>query len=327
MKSMLGVFAKTLDQVCAQARDRFGDDVLPSGLKAASMALVISAAATAAQAQAQVEYGDAPQAQTTQVTDADGRHNGNTVARVAGGIAGAVLGSNMTKGAGGLMRAVGILGMGYLGQTAGDILTRDATDQNGRPVTQAGYDAQGRPVYKTIDAPSAKVNRGSYEDAISRASAPLPVHAGGNKLALDAQTHSGLYALMVDAAASRIVARQANVELDRAELARAVAPRDPARAGNFSRANREYAEAFQAYSASYRQVSEVLSIADRNGFDVSAQKTLMAVVPADLRMEAAAPIDWPGVHERVREMHSAQTTAFADMPALAPRRGQVERYR
>jgi len=216
-------------------------------------------------------------------------------------------------------------------------MTRNTTDQQGRPVVRAGTDSRGRPVYQTLGEPLRQgsdmdpvhVTREAYEQALAKSSAPAPAPGATHRRSLDTQTHAGLYALMVEAAASRAVAAMANRDLDQAELARAVAPRDAQKAAAFSQANRNYAQAFQTYATSYRQASEAIALADRNGFDVSAQMLLMGTMPADLRRAPGVAINWPGVDYRIRELGSRmqldQSASYAEVSALGSQRPERQR--
>lgn len=387
MKSTLKAFGATLDQVCAGARDRFGTQCVSDDAQAISTSLAMAEASqrtsmpimksmgvlafttavavssaivqTPVEAQTMVLQNSAKQstlaAHAPAVDPLTAGRTENGVARVAGGIGGALLGGALTQGSGGLVKTAAVLGLGYLGQAMGDMLTRKVTDQNGHEVYQDGVDREGKPIYRPIlsaeEASKAQSNvqvlqpgtqanpiqlsKEVYENAISRASAfstsPFPGQTPSTLRELDQQTHVSLYSMMVNTVAIRAIAKSSYFDLDRTELARAVSPNNPEKAAEFSAANKAYAQSFTAYSMAYRQTAQALAIADKTGFDVSAQKTLMAVVPGDLRREPGAPISWPGVDDRIRELAASsnldQTASFAEISAQSQKTTARERPR
>lgn len=250
--------------------------------------------------------------------------NENAAARIVGGVAGALLGGAITKGADSLTKAVTVLGLGFLGQSAGDILTRNLTDQNGNPVVKVGTDSRGQPVYESVLTTSfamgmkmpKRVSREVYTDAVSRASAEIPIPPvlpnGGTFRALEKEQHTGIYALMVASAVARSEAIRINKDLDVAELAKAVAPYDLKTVATFKAANDAYAKAFQIYVKAFQQVSVAIATAEKNQFEVASQRLLMAVVPGDLRFEPGTTIHWPGVDERLHALQTVDPLAAAE---------------
>jgi|GEM_PF-5775208 len=240
----------------------------------------------------------------------------NQQAKAMGGLAGGILGAVITQGSGsGLTKAVAVIGMGLLGATAGDILTKPVTDQNGNLVAQVGTDSRGQPIMRPVSnamirpgfAPGMLVTPEVYDDAVARASAPYPTPAmtgvnGAVYRTLDHETHCRLYGLMVETVATRAFAKAADLELDRAELARALDQSSKVKANDFAVANSLYAKAFKQYAALYQQTSQVLAIAAKGGFDVSAQQYLFSTVPGNLKNDLAAPISWPGVERKTERL-------------------------
>lgn len=276
-----------------------------SSIRAFSVALAAAAAMSS------------PVMAIAQTYDKDGRSENNTASRIAGGVAGALLGNLLGKDANAFWKPALTLGGAYAGQTVGDMATRTPIDQNGQPVVQNGVDADGRPVYIPLASanpgsllpkpgarPPANISQSAYNEAIRISSgfqpAPAQIGIDGQQWrALTDQVHVSLYNMMVDAVASRAVAKLANNDLDSAELARAVAPGDAKRVAEFTVANQAYANAFRAYSQSFQQANQALAIAERNGFNVSAQRVLMATIPGDLK-QSTPNVSWPRLDDAIR---------------------------
>jgi len=375
MKNTMKLFGTTLDQVCLFVRERFGDQSVSdeslnvsssiavanaahrrgdtsrsNNILAFTAAVALSAAQMPATAQTVVVVdGGAARAESVSREALTAKSPNNTAARVVGGVAGAAVGNSLTKGSGTAGKVVAVLGLGYLGQAIGDILTSNATDQHGNPIVKS-VDSQGNQTYRAVSKPVAlaedvqdvrpgternptRISWEVYEQAIALASAERPLRTSRNDGArtLDPQTHAGLYALIVETAASRSVAKFANEDLDAKELARAVAPGDAQKKANFSLANRTYAQTYKAYDTSYRQAVQALAIAERNGFDVSSQRLLMGVIPPDIRRTTGAPIHWPGVDARIGELDSQvnedREVSFRDISLLAQRDSSRTRQR
>lgn len=302
MKNSLKLFGSTLNQVCEITKETLGDASVSSSARALSSAIALAAAMTGP-AFAQNQHAN----QLVGEVQTDGRADGNTTARVVGGAVGSIAGLALTKDASGLAKVVTAFGLGYIGQSIGDILTRNATDKNGNPVIKVGYDQQGHPIYEPLinGMTHGQAKTAAYHQAIKLASAnesAPPISVGGKQLKqLESSMHTGLYSLMVDAAAKRAVAILANNELDRAEMNRAISPSRQTEVA-FSIANDAYRQAFIAYTSSYRKVDDVISIAQRSGFDVSAQQLMMSELPGDISRDLKLPIHWPGVDQKIREI-------------------------
>lgn len=236
----------------------------------------------------------------------------NKTAKTVGGLTGAVIGGVLSRGSGGLAKTAAIVGMGIVGATVGNILTSNVADRNGHVAIQVGTDRDGQPVYETILTtpirPGVKqlpqrITREVYDDAIARASAQTATPGATGKngetyRALNSQMQTNLYKLMVNSVVARATAVQANQDLDEAELARSISPYDSVAVAEFTKANETYANAFRLYADAYKQVSQAIATAEKNGFDISAQKLLMAVVPGNTRIAPGAVISWPGVNSR-----------------------------
>lgn len=377
MKNTMKLFGTTLDQVCSYVRDRFSDQSVSSAaldvsssiavangahrrgdssrsanILAFTAAVALSAAQVPVMAQTVIVIDDgAAKAQATSREAIAAKSPDNVAARVVGGIAGAAVGNSISKGAGALGKTAAVVGLGYLGQAIGDILTSNATDQHGNPIVKS-VDAQGRQTYRAVSKASVpalandvqdvtpgternptRISSEVYEQAIAQASSEYPLESTRheNRRTLDRQTHVGLYSLIVEAAASRSVAKFANEDLDAKELARAVAPGDAQKKANFSLANRTFAQSYKAYDNAYRQAVQALSIADRNGFDVSSQRLLMGVIPPDIRRTAGASIHWPGVDARIGELDAQvsedRQVSFRDVSLLAHKDSSRARQR
>ncbi len=301
--------------VLREALKVFSHPPLSASMRVFSTALVAAAALTHSPAMAQTY-------------DANGRSENNTIARVFGGLGGAVLGNLVAKDANNVWKTGLTLGGAYLGQSVGDMATRTPTDQNGRPIVQTGIDAQGRPVYtplsdmqqgSALPRPGsripAQISQATYDEAIRVASgyqvAPATLGSDGQEWrAMDVQVHTALYSMMVETVALRAIARLALNDLNSADLARAVAPGDPRRVAEFAAVNQAYSQAFRAYAQSYQQVSQALGTAERNNFNVTAQRVLMATVPGDLKSNAGIQAHWPRVDDTIRAK-SAEISAVA----------------
>lgn len=343
MKSTLKAFGATFDQVCSLVRETIGEHGLLNGAQEISSALAVSTAADRFRGVASGKWMLAsvfaaatvlshPPAMA-QNTSGDGRTEGNTSARVVGGMGGAILGAVLTRGSSSLGQAAAIVGLGYVGQSLGDMATRKVTDQKGNPVVQTGTDAQGRPIYQSA---SSLITQNAYTAAIQKASSPYPAvdtigPNGVHLRVLDKDSHVGLYSLMVETIANRALAKLAVNELDKTEVARAIAPNDPKRSADFSMANQTYTQLFNSYATSFQQTSQAIFIAKRNGFDVSSQELLMSVVPGDLRANINAPLHWPGVDDRIRvlgaKMNLDHTATYAELYSMNEHPTHVLRQR
>lgn len=261
--------------------------------------------------------------------DKDGRSENNTTARVAGGLIGAIAGNALASDANALWKGVITATGAYVGQSVGDAATRRAVDQNGNPIERT-VDERGRVIYKPIvsrdsvgrmnvvnpllprpgDRIPSSITTETFNEALRIASgygsAQPGVGSNGQQWrALDSDVHNGIYTMMVDAVAHRQIAKLAVNDLNAAEVAMAVS-QNPAtkyqKAADYTAANKAYIQAFQAYATSYQQVNSAINIAERNGFDVTAQRVLMATVPSDLKFDMPMVSSWPRVDDRVREI-------------------------
>lgn len=318
MKSTLKVLGATLDQVAAISTERLGQAAVSPVAGALAAAIALAAAmAPVQEAHADAVFsggavvGGGAYSGGRTVGGLVSEHEGqasssaNTVGRVVGGVGGAVLGDALTKGQGGLLKVVGVLGGAFLGHKVGDALTKSEDERT-------TYDV------RNPNAPGGqvKMTRAAYQDALNRASSPYPsaLPAGSRAVRqLEPETHAGLYRLITDAAAQRIAAAQAGAELDRAEMALAVNPADKASKQKFSLANQAYRVSFDGYAAAYRQMVQAVSLGERSGYDVSSHRALMSLIPPDIRQAAAVDVSsWPGVNSRLAELSSPSPSATVD---------------
>lgn len=322
MKNTLKVLGATLNQVAALSAQRLG----PAAINPVAGALVASIALVAAMAPAQEAHADGVisggavvgggvhmggRSVGSLVADREDPSSvtGNTVGRVVGGIGGAAIGDALTKGRGGLIKVVGVLGGAFLGHKAGDELTKTEDEKVTYQVSNA-------------NAPGGQVRmtRAVYQEALSRASAPYPAPMpSGSRAArqLDPETHAGLYRLITDAAAQRIAATQAGAELDRAEMALAVSQADAVNKQKFNQASQTYRVSFDGYAAAYRQMAQALSLGERVGYDVSSHRALMSLIPPDIRQPAVVDVStWPGVSARLAEVKGQSLAPSATVDEL-----------
>lgn len=322
MKSTLKVLGATLNQVAAMSAERLGQ----AAISPAAGALVASIALAAAMAPAQDAHADAVFSGGAVI--GGGAHTGgrtvgslvadredpspsaaNSAGRIVGGVGGAAIGDALTKGHGGLVKVIGVLGGAFLGHKVGDELTKTEDEK-------ATYQ------FRNANAPSGqvKMTRAAYQEALSRASAPYPAPMPANSRAarqLEPETHAGLYRLITDAAAQRVAASQAGAELDRAEMALAVNPIDAANKQKFNQANQAYRVSFDGYAVAYRQMAQALSLGERVGYDVSSHRTLMSLIPPDIRQPAVVDVStWPGVSTRLAEVKAQSSAPSATIDEL-----------
>lgn len=362
MRSTIKLFGSTLDQVCSYFGDQLGDKAInPSAKIMASSILVASAservtgnavrvagvfaltAATAmgvavapvpAHAQSVIVVDSAPDSSLQQKVS---NITTNDVARVVGGIFGALAGNSLTQGSGTLSKTVGILGGGYLGQAAGNYITEDPAKRSAQAqpvkanVQQASVMQEGQGARPGTESNPTYITREVYENAITRVSSSQPIPATPNSRQMDPNTHSGLYALMLDTASSRAIAKLALNEMQSAELARAVTPGDVGKAANFSQAGRAYKLAFSAYDASFRQTSQAIAIAERNNFDVTSHRLMMGVMPSSIQRDAGATVNWPGMDQRISELSASQhvdgVVSLGDLSTMGSRQEAPSRMR
>lgn len=285
------------------------------------LALTLSALSLAAAAECvDTTLGARPSmpSESMAIPSRDGRTENNLAARVGGGVGGALIGALLTQNSGAALQMASVVVLGFLGQTAGDILTRNTVDEDGNPVIKVGTDARGRPVYESVlvgpirpGMPVLKhISPDSYANALDRASAPKPARAlsatnGTAYLTLDNETHCNLYRLMVDTVAKRLIAMQAMLKLNEADVKRSVTPASNELALEFHFTNLTYKKVFYDYSRTYQQLSKALSVAESNHYDVSAQVLLMQLVPGDIKLTPGCDLDWPGVAQRLEAITSA----------------------
>lgn len=294
MKATLKILGATLNQVVHQVGDGAS-----APARALALSLVLAASgpvhagvsgygAGAEEADAEMAAQDA----------ADGRHEGNTAARVLGGLAGAGVGAAITRKSSDWVRALGVLTGAYAGQAAGDVLTRDTVvvGPDGKPIKKNaaalknGPEAYRNAVFTTFSAQGVGARREQGDNAVGSHSKPLP-----------SDLHKNLADLMVEAAASRVIASRLLENLDTAELYNASAPNDQRRAAAVNAAGESYQTAFYTYATNHRNAWNVIDMASGRGFDVSAQRMVMGVMPADLRSKLGQSIDWPGVRQKVAQ--------------------------
>jgi hypothetical protein len=362
MNNLLKTFSATLSQVQDTCKERFGATAVKKESQSMSLAMSLTQASErftvnaksaagavtlAAAALASPSIGYAQEAidynyQTPQSTQSEQSKSDNTSARVGGGLLGGILGLAMTQHSPPAVKAVVTGGLAFLGAGVADgMANKKVTDENGNLVTRT-VDAQGRPVYQSLGAgiplPGTpgrampqKITSETYREAIDRSASSMPYAArksreGQQYKTLEPSTHRGLYGLMVDTVSARAIAKIANSDLDAADLARTVARNDPQKQAAFSAANLAYKNAFKAYAESHQQTHAALNVAERSGFDVSAQRLLMNLVPSDLRAQTGASIHWPGVDERIRELGSKMNLeSKASMETLAIESQQATR--
>ena len=247
-----------------------------------------------------------------------GRGAHQTAARVSGGVLGALLGAAVTEGSGGLARAAAVIGLGYLGQTMGGILTQKVTDQDGNPVIANGVDANGRPQYLSVSVkmpdPGAKhtpddVSTELYQqslrmssDVASLAQQKSREGADGRQYRpLDAQAHADLYTLMVETVSYRLIATQFMREMDSKAVALQMDAQAQEKQLQFAAQKERYEHYFSQYQTNYLNVHKVLQGIQQRGFDVMAQRIAMDMAAyRDLKVNSAADGGtWPGVGARV----------------------------
>lgn len=228
----------------------------------------------------------APTAQPLPAKADDGRRAGNTAARVVGGVIGAAAGHNLTKHSNGFVHALGTMTGIWVGQSIGDIATRDVrqVDSAGRPLPTAEQFAAAR-----------NANEARYiaaQTLVFHADRPL----GPKPLPDDIQEQ--LRDSMMETAARRMVALQALADLDQADMRRSLRRNDSTAQANFDRANETYRVSFLKYTESHRTTWNVIRLAEQGGYDMLAHRLVMQVVPADLKAKPVYPINWQGLKER-----------------------------
>lgn len=327
MKRTLALFGATLQQVAhadraEQAASRQVSDsssahrsrayVLGAGLVAAALA--------AGQAHAQVVIQSAQEQQQQQ---AQGR------AGTIGGVLGLAAGIAAAKNQNTVIKLVGAVA-GYAGGSAIGEAVAKPSDRNRTAVGQAGMRADPLgPQSQPSDARYATSMRGGrwggeqvflsrdvYLRYVQQSASPVPV-TGTNLKPLSTTVHQGLYQLMVGSVASRAVARQALDRVELLELEAKMNPRDGEVAREYQTAQQQYNTALREYSNSFTSAWEVIRTAERNGYEISAQRGAMSVMPADMKEPVQADLRWPGVEAKVLAMQNSVDTMSGQAATLS----------
>lgn len=309
MSMTMKLFADAVTQVAQRAEARgiavFGH----AHTWAAAAALIAACGAMDARAQAG-EIGPTEPQQEASSPVASQPMGERTLAHPFGTAVGAIVGATVTQGASRLTRVLGVL----VGASAGAAVAEGAGRRQGEGSDATSDEATAPPFVTTTQRDgrgrSVVLSRAAYEAAVARASAPAPDRPRSGWRQLDASTHQGLWSMALDLAAHRSVASAVGRDLDRAVLAHAVSPGDQALALRSREAKAAYAAVFSRYTQSYQSFWNVMQLAERSKFDVSAQRTVVSVIPDDVSQPVMA-LHWPGLEERIRQVHERSSLAVA----------------
>ncbi len=315
MKRTVALFGATLKQVAAGQRSAEQEGTESAAQRSRAYALglgvvAVMASTAASQAQSQVLIQGVQEQQQQQSHDR---------ASTIGGVLGLAAGIAATKNQNTIIKLVGAAA-GYMGGSAiAEAVTSKSPEQLAQPGVGRADQMRADPLGAAYQQPDARyqtsmrggrygnepvqISRAVYDRYIQQASSPVPV-TGTNLRPLSAVTHQGLYRLMVDTVASRAVAREALDRVERMELENKVAPRNSVASLDYQRAQRDYNVAMREYSTNFASTWDVIRTAEQNGYEISAQRAMMSVMPGDMREPVAANLRWPGVEQKVAALQS-----------------------
>ncbi len=304
MSSVLRLFSRAVEQVAVTAEQQAGRGDGQSASWAdrarrvgAAAAMSLAVAATVAPAHAQTVLQTPEQAK-----DEKARGKGSTWGGILGGIAGLVASKDQGGVAKVLSTALGAYAGSELGESLASRGSAGAAEGGSDPMEQIPTslrDGRGQQVF---------VTRALAEDSAKRSASPVPTPAGSGMRALERDMHAGLYTLMVDMAAARIVAKTALEESDRRRLKAGI---DGSQQPDADEAARISQAAFDNYNQTFRRVWSVMQLAEQGGYDVTPQRITLASIPADLRAQVPLKLEtWPDVLPRAMAMAQA-----VDQPA------------
>lgn len=325
MKRTVALFGATLKQVAASVpRDASRDSAETSVMRSRALTIglglaAVVAATSASHANAQVLIQGAQENQQQTARDRAGTiggvlglaagvaaaHRQNTVIKLVGAAAGYMGGQAIGEAIAGKAeeRAPGHGSMGRPDRMRADPLGSLQQPQDARYATSMRGGRYGNE--------QVQISRAAYEQYIQQAASPVPVQ-GTNLRPLSTVVHQGLYRLMVDTVANRAVARAALDRVESMELESKVMQRGSPAALEYQRAQQDYATAMREYGNSFTSAWDVIRTAEKNGYEISAQRAAMSVVPGDMREPVVANLRWPGVEQKVAELTARASSSELD---------------
>ncbi len=331
MKASIRLFSLMVVQVSHEVGSQLGEKALSGRGRQLAAALAIGLAASTMAAPAMADCQSDAQAQQTQQAQAaaKAKGEGGLIGTVIGGLGGALL----TNRAAPLTKLAAVFGGAFVGKEMGQSIAgnlnggdgnADASTSSGMGANQpaAAVGAGARPVRTqaavspgSCDTPVAGtvISRRDYNTAVANTFSSVPAPPVAGKRALDGDLQVSLSASMVKVAADRDIANKAQLAADRAELARQFSPQDAAAISRAEHAQSAAQGAINTYRADAGHLFTALASAERMGFDVTAQSTLVSAMPSDLRQGDALSSNWPGVQERVASLSSRQVATLGEL--------------